>query len=195
MTIGEKIYKLRKAKGWSQDYLAEQLGVSRQAVSRWELDDSAPELQKVYKLSALFSVSCDYLLNEQQEVPTITVPQEISTAKKHPKYTKIWVSVLSVVLGVMILGTLAVLSAIVPSYTESRQEISREDIAFAYDIPTPDWVPEQDVVTTRIEVHDFLPFLSTYHLFWLAGIAVCLIIYGSVSLAAIKIKVKKGIKK
>lgn len=191
MTIGEKIYKLRKAKGWSQDYLAEQLGVSRQAVSRWELDDSAPELQKVYKLSTLFSVSCDYLLNEQQEVPTITVPQEISTAKKHPKHTKIWVSVLSIVLGVVILGTLAVLSAIVPSYTESRQEISREDIAFAYDIPAPDWVPEQDVVTTRIEVHDFLPFLSTYHLFWLAGIAVCLIIYGSVSLAAIKIKVKK----
>lgn len=194
MTIGEKIYKLRKAKGWSQDYLAEQLGVSRQAVSRWELDDSAPELQKVYKLSALFSVSCDYLLNAQMEEPE-AVLQETSTAKKHPKHTKIWVSVLSVVLGVMILGTLAVLSAIVPSYTESRQEISREDIAFAYDIPTPDWVPEQDVVTTRIEVHDFLPFLSTYHLFWLAGIAVCLIIYGSVSLAAIKIKVKKGIKK
>ena len=194
MTIGEKIYKLRKAKGWSQDYLAEQLEVSRQAVSRWELDDSAPELQKVYKLSALFSVSCDYLLNAQMEEPE-AVLQETSTAKKHPKHTKIWVSVLSVVLGVMILGTLAVLSAIVPSYTESRQEISREDIAFAYDIPTPDWVPEQDVVTTRIEVHDFLPFLSTYHLFWLAGIAVCLIIYGSVSLAAIKIKVKKGIKK
>lgn len=194
MTIGEKIYKLRKAKGWSQDYLAEQLGVSRQAVSRWELDDSAPELQKVYKLSALFSVSCDYLLNAQME-ELEAVLQETSTAKKNPKPIKKWGFVLSIVLGVVILGTLAVLSAIVPSYTESRQEISREDIAFAYDIPTPDWVPEQDVVTTRIEVHDFLPFLSTYHLFWLAGIAVCLIIYGSVSLAAIKIKVKKGIKK
>lgn len=194
MTIGEKIYKLRKAKGWSQDYLAEQLEVSRQAVSRWELDDSAPELQKVYKLSALFSVSCDYLLNAQMEEPE-AVLQETSTAKKNPKPIKKWGFVLSIVLGVVILGTLAVLSAIVPSYTESRQEISREDIAFAYDIPTPDWVPEQDVVTTRIEVHDFLPFLSTYHLFWLAGIAVCLIIYGSVSLAAIKIKVKKGIKK
>lgn len=190
MTIGEKIYKLRKEKGWSQDYVAEQLEVSRQAVSRWELDDSAPELQKVYKLSTLFSVSCDYLLNEQQEAPASPVPQEISTAKKHPKYTKIWVSVLSVVLGVMILGTLAVLSTVVPSYMESTQEVSREDIGFAYDISTPDWVPEKDVVTTRIEVHDFLPFLSTYHLFWLAGIAVCLIIYGTASLVVLKIKMK-----
>lgn len=189
MTIGEKIYKLRKAKGWSQDYLAEQLGVSRQAVSRWELDDSAPELQKVYKLSALFSVSCDYLLNAQMEEPE-AVLQETSTAKKHPKHTKIWVSVLSVVLGVMILGTLAVLSAIVPSYTESRQEISREDIAFPDGTPTPDWVPENDVITTQIKVHAFLPFLSTYHLFWLAGIAVCLIIYGTVSLVVLKIKMK-----
>lgn len=190
MTIGEKIYKLRKEKGWSQDYVAEQLEVSRQAVSRWELDDSAPELQKVYKLSTLFSVSCDYLLNEQQEVPTITVPQEISTAKKHPKHTKIWVSVLSVVLGVMILGTLAVLSAVVPSYMESTQDVSREDIAFPDGTPTPDWVPENDVITTQIKVHAFLPFLSTYHLFWLAGIAVCLIIYGTVSLVVLKIKMK-----
>lgn len=194
MTIGEKIYKLRKAKGWSQDYLAEQLGVSRQAVSRWELDDSAPELQKVYKLSALFSVSCDYLLNAQME-ELEAVLQETSTAKKNPKPIKKWGFVLSIVLGVVILGTLAVLSTVVPSYMESTQDVSREDIAFPDGTPTPDWVPEQDVVTTRIEVHDFLPFLSTYHLFWLAGIAVCLIIYGSVSLAAIKIKVKKGIKK
>ena len=120
MTIGEKIYKLRKAKGWSQDYLAEQLEVSRQAVSRWELDDSAPELQKVYKLSALFSVSCDYLLNAQMEEPE-AVLQETSTAKKNPKPIKKWGFVLSIVLGVVILGTLAVLSAIVPSYTKTRK--------------------------------------------------------------------------
>lgn len=189
MTIGEKIYKLRKAKGWSQDYVAEQLGVSRQAVSRWELDESAPELQKVYKLSALFSVSCDYLLNAQTEEPMAISP-ETSTAKKHPKHMKKWAFVLSIVFGVVILGTLAVLSAVVPSYMESKQEVSREDIGFAYDIPTPDWVPEKDVMTTRIEVHAFLPFLSTYHLFWLAGIAVCLIIYGIVSLISMKIKIK-----
>lgn len=194
MTIGEKLYKLRKAKGWSQDYVAEQLGVSRQAVSRWELDESAPELQKVYKLSALFSVSCDYLLDAQTEEPT-AASREPSTAKKSPKHRKEWISVLCVVLGVVILGTLAVLSAVVPSYMESTQEVSREDIAFAYDVSTPDWVPEKEVVTTRIQVHDFLPFLATYHLFWLAGIAVYLIAYGTVSFVVIKIKRKnqKGI--
>lgn len=189
MTIGEKIYKHRKANGWSQDYVAEQLEVSRQAVSRWELDESVPELQKIYKLSTLFSVSCDYLLNEQAK-ESEAVLQESNTEKKKPKHMKKWAFVLSIIFGILILGTLAVLSTVVPSYMESKQEVSREDIGFAYDISTPDWVPEKDIATTRIEVHAFLPFLSTYHLFWLAGIAVFLIIYGVVSLAVMKIKIK-----
>jgi len=64
MTLGEKIQQLRKASGISQEQLAEQLGVSRQSVSKWELDDAVPEIGKVVMLSDLFSISTDELLKD-----------------------------------------------------------------------------------------------------------------------------------
>ena len=47
MTVGERIQQLRKAAGLSQEQLAEQLDVSRQSVSKWELNDAAPEISKI----------------------------------------------------------------------------------------------------------------------------------------------------
>ena len=64
MTLGQKIQQLRKAGGISQEQLAEQLNVSRQAVSKWELDDAVPELSKVIMLSDLFAISTDELLRD-----------------------------------------------------------------------------------------------------------------------------------
>ena len=54
MTVGERIQQLRKAAGLSQEQLAEQLDVSRQSVSKWELNDAAPEISKIIALSELF---------------------------------------------------------------------------------------------------------------------------------------------
>ena len=65
MTLGEKIQKLRKSCGLSQLQLAEQLDVSRQSVSKWELNESVPDINKIVRLSELFSVSVDELLKEQ----------------------------------------------------------------------------------------------------------------------------------
>lgn len=65
MTLGEKIQKFRKEAGMSQEEFAEQMGVSRQAVSRWERDNGYPETEKLIKISQLFHVSLDYLLNEK----------------------------------------------------------------------------------------------------------------------------------
>ena len=65
MTIGEKILKLRKARGWNQENLAEQVGVSRQAVSRWESDSAKPDVDKIVTICDLFGISTDYLLREQ----------------------------------------------------------------------------------------------------------------------------------
>ncbi len=62
MTLGEKIYGLRLKKGISQEVFGEQLGVSRQSVSKWETDQSVPELDKIIAISELFGVSTDYLL-------------------------------------------------------------------------------------------------------------------------------------
>lgn len=64
MTTGEKLALLRKRKGMTQEELAEQLGVSRQSVSRWEMDVSFPETDKLIKLSKLYECSIDYLLND-----------------------------------------------------------------------------------------------------------------------------------
>ena len=64
MTLGEKLLKMRKARGWSQEDLAEKLGVSRQAVSRWEAGTAKPDADKIIWLCDLFGVSADYLLRE-----------------------------------------------------------------------------------------------------------------------------------
>ena len=67
MKLSEKIVRLRKARGMSQEALAEQLDVSRQAVSRWEVGSALPDASNVLQLSRLFGVSADYLLDDAYE--------------------------------------------------------------------------------------------------------------------------------
>ena len=62
MTTGEKIAALRKKKNLTQEQLAEILNVTRQSVSRWEMDVAFPETEKLIKLSRLLDCSIDYLL-------------------------------------------------------------------------------------------------------------------------------------
>ena len=64
MTFGEKLYRLRTEQGISQESLARKLGVSRQAISRWELGEVIPDTANVLAVSRLFRVSTDYLLRE-----------------------------------------------------------------------------------------------------------------------------------
>ena len=68
MTIGEKIAKLRTALDISQEQLAEKVSVSRQAVSKWEMDQSLPQIDKVLLLCELFKVSADALLRDEIEI-------------------------------------------------------------------------------------------------------------------------------
>ena len=71
MLLSEKIMSLRKRNGWSQEELAQQLGVSRQSVSKWESMASMPDIQKIMAMSELFGVSTDYLLKDElEELPT-----------------------------------------------------------------------------------------------------------------------------
>lgn len=62
MNMADRIQNLRKAKGISQEELANQLGVSRQAVSKWEGQQSTPDLEKIIAMSDYFGVTTDYLL-------------------------------------------------------------------------------------------------------------------------------------
>lgn len=65
MILADKIISLRKKSGWSQEELAEQLGVSRQSVSKWEGAQSMPDMDKILQLSKLFGVTTDYLLKDE----------------------------------------------------------------------------------------------------------------------------------
>ena len=76
MTIGEKITKLRASKNISQEQLAEELGVSRQSISKWEMDQAMPQIDKVLQLAALFDVSTDELLRDKINVSKLQAPQK-----------------------------------------------------------------------------------------------------------------------
>lgn len=67
MILAEKIVRLRKQIGWSQEELAEKMNVSRQSVSKWEATNSIPDLNKIIMLAEIFEVSTDYLLKDDVE--------------------------------------------------------------------------------------------------------------------------------
>ncbi len=72
MIMADKIIEQRKKNGWSQEELAEQLGVSRQSVSKWESAQSVPDMGRVVQMSELFGVSTDYLLKDALEQPELS---------------------------------------------------------------------------------------------------------------------------
>ena len=80
MILADKIIDLRKKQGWSQEELAEQLGVSRQSVSKWESGMSVPDLNKIIAMSELFGVSTDYLVKDTLEEPTPSETEARDTA-------------------------------------------------------------------------------------------------------------------
>ena len=67
MTLGQRIAERRKMLGLSQEGLGEKLGVSRQAISKWESDGAVPEIDKLITLSRLFSVSVGWLLGVEEQ--------------------------------------------------------------------------------------------------------------------------------
>ena len=86
MKLSDKITTLRKSNGWSQEDLAEQLNVSRQAISRWENGTALPDANNILQLSKLFNVTTDYLLNEDyssdDDIPCVKEVHNILESKK-----------------------------------------------------------------------------------------------------------------
>ena len=79
MILADKIIDLRKKAGWSQEELADKLGVSRQSVSKWEGAQSIPDMNKILQLSDLFGVSTDYLLKDSMEAAEPVPAQDAET--------------------------------------------------------------------------------------------------------------------
>lgn len=67
MTLGDKLSKLRKENNYTQEQLTDVLGVSRQAVRKWESNITYPETNKLIRMSELFNCSLDYLLKDTEE--------------------------------------------------------------------------------------------------------------------------------
>ena len=82
MALSDKLYMLRKKSGLSQEQLAEQLSVSRQAISKWESGQSVPESEKLIAISNYFDVSLDYLLKDENENES----NECSRNRHYPKH-------------------------------------------------------------------------------------------------------------
>ena len=89
MKLSEKIYTCRKKAGLSQEALAEKLGVSRQAVSKWETEEAIPELSKIPMMAKIFGVTADFLLSDEEnfedapkqheEIPKTEPPKTFTT--------------------------------------------------------------------------------------------------------------------
>ncbi|MBR6994423.1 MAG: helix-turn-helix transcriptional regulator [Ruminococcus sp.] len=69
MEFNNKLYELRKQKGFSQEELANRLNVSRQTVSKWEVGDSTPDMEKLIAISDLFGISLDELVLDKAPEP------------------------------------------------------------------------------------------------------------------------------
>lgn len=77
--FGERIYNLRKKSGLSQEEFADKLGVSRQAVSKWETGQSVPDSEKAAAIGAFFNVSLDWLINGAEvTAPAAVAPSAVS---------------------------------------------------------------------------------------------------------------------
>lgn len=118
MTLGQRIQELRKKQGLSQEALGEKLGVSRQAISRWEMDGAVPEVDKLVALSKLFGIPVGQLLGverpgdeEQAEDRELTGRElEVARARRERWKKALWLGaalagVLALALGVWLFQT------------------------------------------------------------------------------------------
>lgn len=116
MTTGEKIAALRREKGLSQEALGEKLGLSRQAVSKWEADQAMPTMDNLVELSRLFGVPVDTLLRPDEPLPDKTQPPEgvklsaeglkVSYAPVLTRKTKWFIIILAVLMWISVLGNI-----------------------------------------------------------------------------------------
>ncbi len=82
MILADKIIRLRKKNGWSQEELADKMQVSRQAVSKWESAQTVPDIEKILMLSSLFGVTTDYLLKDEIEDEEFTDGNDGTSVKR-----------------------------------------------------------------------------------------------------------------
>lgn len=98
MNLSQKIYDCRKKAGLSQEALAEKLGVSRQAISKWETGEATPEVGKLLLLANVFGVTTDWLLSEDEAQNTFE-HHEYHEEEQNRKVLPDWIDTLPKTLG------------------------------------------------------------------------------------------------
>ena len=129
MTLGQRIQELRKSFSFSQEELGEKMGVSRQAISKWEGDQTIPELDKLIALSKLFGLTVGQLLGVEQPVP--------AEGAKPPRRQKLLLAgigaailILAIALGALWVRVLSLDQALTRqlSYGEEYVTVSCQDL-------------------------------------------------------------------
>lgn len=87
MTLGQKLKEIRKRFGLSQEQLAEIMNVSRQAITKWENDGGMPDVSNLQELSKVFGITVDYLLNDDNQLPALSLKKELDKEKYKNKLT------------------------------------------------------------------------------------------------------------
>lgn len=192
MNIADRIQHLRKVRGISQEELADKIGVSRQAVSKWESEQSIPDLDKVIIMSEYFDVTTDYLLKgiesphaDEDKRPDARIFVIVGTvldfigvivaaALWHEQQlaTSLVIGLVFIALGCMVFGV-GMTGALPSSKTKAKREfwtiniwlIAFIPLSFAYNV----------LFTGSTAPYPLLGgMLIAFPLFWLAYIAICL---------------------
>jgi transcriptional regulator with XRE-family HTH domain len=87
MTLGKKLKEIRKKFGLSQENLAEIMNVSRQTITKWESDNGLPDVSNLQELSKVFGITVDYLLNNENQLPALSMRKELNKEKYKNKLT------------------------------------------------------------------------------------------------------------
>lgn len=124
MALSDKLYMLRKKSGLSQEQLAEQLSVSRQAISKWESGQSVPESEKLVAISNYFKVSLDYLLKDDNEYEQRSGTSETETSENANDRTKWLIGIISCLGGIVCLILWGLLSIFNPTASNQLSESS-----------------------------------------------------------------------
>jgi transcriptional regulator with XRE-family HTH domain len=125
MALSEKLYELRKKGGLSQEQLAEQLGVSRQAISKWESGKAVPESDTLISISKYFNVTLDYLMKEEKSVVSEPANSKvINQPRANNVREKRILGIVTCVGGIACLTVWGLVSILMPSTSDKISETS-----------------------------------------------------------------------
>ena len=129
--LSEKLYKLRKESGLSQEQLAEQLKVSRQAISKWESGNAVPESEKLIVISKYFGVSLDYLLKDEDEIGNKCLEHKEDNGDKQRQKTGMVICLAGIV-ALIVWGLISIFSPTVSDQISDSSMITIDGNGFFF---------------------------------------------------------------